>query len=162
MQMFGIGLPELMVVLFLAVVVVGPDKLPGMAADLARWIKRTRAYAEHLTKDFGDVVAELEKEVGTSREDWKEIASLVTRHTGDIQSEIRQFTQEASVRQDLEEAKRDTEEGWNNVVPFEAPNKPVTALSDDEPIDGEVEVKPAGEEQPWYVPERTSRRRLRE
>ena len=67
MQMFGIGLPELMVVLFLTVVVVGPDKLPGMAADLARWIKRARAYAEHRTKDFGDVVAELEKEVGTSR-----------------------------------------------------------------------------------------------
>ena len=66
------------------------------------------------------------------------------------------------MRQDLKEAKRDTEEGWNNVVLFEAPNKPVTALSDDEPIDGEVEVKPADEEQPWYVPERTSRRRLRE
>ena len=29
MQMFGIGMLELMVILILAVIVVGPDRLPG-------------------------------------------------------------------------------------------------------------------------------------
>lgn len=159
MQMFGIGLPELLVVLFLAVVVVGPDKLPGFAADLARWIRRTRAYAEHLTRDFGDVVAELEKEVGTSREDWKEIASLVTRHTGDINNEIQQLTREGSVRTDLEEVKRDADSGWTNVVPFEAPK---TENSTGDAAKPDAEATPEGEPQPWYVPERTFRRRLRD
>src|SRR3954469_1524599 len=79
MQMFGVGLPELMIIMIVAIVVVGPDKLPEVAADLARWIKRARAYGTHLTRDFNDVVGELEKEVGASRDDWKEIASVIRR-----------------------------------------------------------------------------------
>lgn len=84
MQMFGVGALELMVILVLTVLVVGPDRLPQVAADLAQWIRRARVYANHLSKDFNEVVGELEKEVGASREDWKEIASVVTRHTGAV------------------------------------------------------------------------------
>lgn len=79
MQFFGVGALELMVILILSVIVVGPDRLPQVAADLAQWIRRARAYATHLSKDFNDVVGELEKEVGANREDWKEITNLVTR-----------------------------------------------------------------------------------
>ena len=77
MQMFGVGILELMVILLLAVIVVGPDRLPAVAADLARWIRQGRAYARVMTKDFNEVVGELEKEAGANREDWKEIASVV-------------------------------------------------------------------------------------
>jgi sec-independent protein translocase protein TatB len=155
MQMFGIGIPELIVILFLAIIVVGPDRLPGFAADLARWIRRTRAYAQHLTRDFSDVVGELEKEAGASREDWKEIASLVTRHTGDLGRELdRVGTQiERAAQVDLEEAKAEPEERSSNVVPFEAPGMNGSEAKAEEP---EAE---AGPEQPWYVPEGTNRRR---
>jgi Tat protein translocase TatB subunit len=88
MQMLGIGLPELMVILVLAVLVIGPDRLPQFAADLARWIRQARAYANHLTKDFNEVVGELEKEAGATREDWKEIASVVGLHTGEVGREL--------------------------------------------------------------------------
>jgi Tat protein translocase TatB subunit len=88
MQMLGIGLPELMVILILAVLVIGPDRLPQFAADLAKWIRQARVYANHLTKDFNEVVGELEKEAGATREDWKEIASVVTRNTGDVAREL--------------------------------------------------------------------------
>ena len=79
MQMFGVGVFELLVILIIAAIVVGPDKLPQVAADLAKWIRQTRAYARHLLGDFNEVIAELEKEAGASREDWKEIASVITR-----------------------------------------------------------------------------------
>jgi sec-independent protein translocase protein TatB len=155
MQMLGIGLPELMVILFLTVVVVGPDRLPGVAADLARWIRRTRAYAQHLTQDFSEVVAELEKEAGASREDWKEIASLVTRHTGDMTREIEKATSQI----DLDAAKADPDAGASNVVPFEGARSENGSEPDAE---APAEAPANGEAQPWYVPERTSRRRSRE
>ena len=41
MQMFGIGLPELLVILALTVIVVGPDKLPEVAGQLARGYRMT-------------------------------------------------------------------------------------------------------------------------
>ena len=34
--MFGIGLPELILIMAVALIVVGPDKLPGLARSLAK------------------------------------------------------------------------------------------------------------------------------
>ena len=164
MQMFGVGLPELMVIMVLAIVVVGPDKLPEVAADLARWIKRARAYGQHLTRDFNDVVGELEKEVGASRDDWKEIASVIRREgTGlssilndtktEITSEVESAKAEANV--DLEAAK--AEPTPDNVVSID------TARNGDGeepvPVTAEPSADGASEEKPWYVPERTTTRR---
>ena len=36
--MFGIGLPEMIVILAVALIVVGPDKLPDMARSVAKWV----------------------------------------------------------------------------------------------------------------------------
>ena len=36
--MFGIGLPEMIVILAVALIVVGPDKLPDMAKSLAKGV----------------------------------------------------------------------------------------------------------------------------
>src|SRR5215218_796613 len=96
MQMFGVGPLELLVVLVLAVIVIGPDRMPAFAADLARWIRRGRAYATHLTRDFNEVIGELEKEAGTSREDWKEIASVVGLHTNALASELTKVATQVS------------------------------------------------------------------
>ena len=105
MQMFGVGILELMVILILTVIVVGPDRMPQFAADLAKWIRQTRAYARHLMGDFNSVVADLEKEAGTSREDWKEIASVVTRHTGSVGQELTKLGRDVEKSGDLAEAK---------------------------------------------------------
>lgn len=88
MQFFGVGILELVVILTLAVLVIGPDRVPAFAADLAKWIRQARAYANHMMKDFNEVVTEVQKEAGSSAEDWKEIASVFNRHTGDVMREV--------------------------------------------------------------------------
>ena len=53
--MFGIGLPEMIVIFAVALIVVGPDKLPGMARSLAKGLmdlkKTLNQVKEELTKD---------------------------------------------------------------------------------------------------------------
>lgn len=53
--MFGIGLPEMIVIFAVALIVVGPDKLPGMARSLAKGLmdlkKTFNQVKEELTKD---------------------------------------------------------------------------------------------------------------
>lgn len=116
MQMFGVGIMELMVILGLAVLVIGPDRLPGFAADLAKWIRQARTYANHMMKDFNEVVAEVQKEAGTTSEDWKEIASVFNRHTGDVLKEVTRATTVAQAGMPTESTLN-----GNGVKPIELP-----------------------------------------
>ena len=50
--MFGIGLPEMLVILAVALLVVGPDKLPGLARSLARTVLELKKTAESMKNEF--------------------------------------------------------------------------------------------------------------
>ena len=165
MQMFGIGILELSVILILAVIVVGPDRLPQVAADLAKWIRQARAYASHLTRDFNEVVGELEKEVGASREDWKEIASVVNRHTGDVLKEVQKASDQANATVASTNGlygngtNGASANGLSISLPPPIEAEQATPLGDSavEP-EADAEAEP-DTEKPWYEPERRTRHR---
>ena len=50
--MFGIGLPEMLVILAVALIVVGPDKLPELARSLARGVIELKKAAETVKEDL--------------------------------------------------------------------------------------------------------------
>ena len=50
--MFGIGLPEMILILALALIVVGPDKLPDLARSMAKGIMELKKTAEALKKNL--------------------------------------------------------------------------------------------------------------
>ena len=173
MQMFGVGVFELLVILIIAAIVVGPDKMPQVAADLAKWIRQTRAYARHLLGDFNEVISELEKEAGTSREDWKEIASVITRTGGSLTDELNNVSKDLKQAGDLSEIKKTPE----NVVAIddaraEATNGTANGASAngngsngaaaEAEVDADVDAATSSEDKPWYEPERITRRRARE
>ncbi len=62
MEFFGIGAPELMVILVIAIVMFGPDKIPTMAAQVGKTIREFRRYTSELTKEFDDATGDLRKE----------------------------------------------------------------------------------------------------
>jgi sec-independent protein translocase protein TatB len=160
--MFGVGILELMVILILTVIVVGPDRMPQVAADLAKWIRQTRAYARHLMGDFNSVVADLEKEAGASREDWKEIASVVTRHTGSVGQELSRLTRDVEKSGDLAEAKADPGPAAAEPSLANGNGNGHSATEAESTPTGEATEPTETEEKPWYVPERTTRRRSSE
>lgn len=47
-EMFGIGLPEMILIMALALIVVGPDKLPDLARSLAKGLMELKKTAEGL------------------------------------------------------------------------------------------------------------------
>ncbi len=165
MQAFGIGLPELLLILILTVVVVGPERLPEVAAQLARFIRRARSYAQYVAQDFNQVVAELEKEVGATREDWKEIASVVGGPTAAIARELEKVGSEFKEASDLQKLGAGTTP--SNVVPIDSAasrqgaERDATAMKEDEaeaPGSGpDAEAEAA--DIPWYVPGGGRRRR---
>ncbi|MDH3328267.1 MAG: Sec-independent protein translocase protein TatB [Desulfobulbaceae bacterium] len=69
--MFGIGLPEMIVILAVALIVVGPDKLPDMARSVAKWmfeLKKTVNQVKDSLADednlIGSVHSDLKKTAG--------------------------------------------------------------------------------------------------
>ena len=52
--MFGIGLPEMILILALALIVVGPDKLPDLARSLAKGLMDLKKTAEGLKESFSE------------------------------------------------------------------------------------------------------------
>ncbi len=52
--MFGIGLPELMVIAIVAVVVFGPDRLPEYARQAGRFVRQLRNLAQSAQTQLRD------------------------------------------------------------------------------------------------------------
>lgn len=170
MQMFGVGVLELLLILILTTIVVGPDKMPQLAADLGRWIRQTRAYAKHLMGDFNEVVSELQKEANVNKEDWQEIANVVRRNTGIVGQELSRFGRDLEEQQrDLTDIKELTADKPGNGATVDQ-SAVAEEIDEAEDLDVVVEVPAsengngdtADEEKPWYVPERASRRRSSE
>ena len=62
--MFGVGLPELTVIAFVAVLVFGPDKLPELARQAGRMARQLRGFAnsarDELRSELGPEYADLQ------------------------------------------------------------------------------------------------------
>jgi sec-independent protein translocase protein TatB len=56
--MFGIGLPEFILIMALALIVVGPDKLPGLAKTVAKQILELKKAANSLKDSLQEELAE--------------------------------------------------------------------------------------------------------
>ena len=52
--MFGIGLPELILIMAVALIVVGPEKLPDLAKSLGRGIAELKKAASSLKESFNE------------------------------------------------------------------------------------------------------------
>jgi sec-independent protein translocase protein TatB len=61
---FGVGLPEMAVIAFVAVLVFGPDRLPGLAQQAGQLVRKARILAnnasDELRSELGPEYADLE------------------------------------------------------------------------------------------------------
>ncbi|MCL7489082.1 MAG: Sec-independent protein translocase protein TatB [Desulfobulbaceae bacterium] len=72
--MFGIGLPEMIVILAVALIVVGPDKLPDMARSVAKWVfelKKTVNQVKESLEDEEGLIGSVHSDLRKTGEDLK-------------------------------------------------------------------------------------------
>ena len=97
--MFNIGFSELLLVLLVAFLVVGPKDLPKVARWLGRTVKKPRRLLNEIKKESG--WDELEKEVRDVQHDVKD-----TVKQGDVSAELREAKK--SVQDSAEKFDKDT------------------------------------------------------
>lgn len=97
--MFNIGFSELLLVLLVAFLVVGPKDLPKVARWLGRAVKKSRRLLNEIKKESG--WDELEKEVRDVQHDVKDAMKQ-----GDVSAELREAKK--SVQDSAEKFDKDT------------------------------------------------------
>lgn len=100
MEFLGIGYLEVLVVLALILVVVGPRRLPEMAYYIGRFIKKLQGYARVVRDEFGEEFAYLNEEMEAMRADVREVRGSMQ----EVREELKQ------VRGEVEEAGEEARE----------------------------------------------------
>ena len=88
--MFDVGFSELLLCFVVALVVLGPQKLPAVARALGRWTARARGYVRNLS-------AELERETGGAgfKREFDEAARTVRETAGEVRDDLRKLASPA-------------------------------------------------------------------
>lgn len=89
MNVFGVGPAELLLILVVALVFVGPERLPRLAADLARTIREIRKYTGALQSEFTEYVKEVEKQTEGERSEWKQLGDGIGSATQSVTDALR-------------------------------------------------------------------------
>lgn len=126
--MFGIGLPELILILALALIVVGPDKLPDLARSVAKGVldlKKTANTLKESLNEHGNPLDEIKPELEDAakaikddvmrdldndnwqdaRQDKKETASIIDVKEEPVSTETPEETKEGKKEPEQTEQK---------------------------------------------------------
>ena len=105
MEFFGVGLPELVVILVLTLIVVGPQRLPEVAAQMARAIKEFRRYTSGMSKELLDAVQELEREFKDLRGELDSVSAEVRQKAEAFGRDLTETSDTIREKLQLEEPK---------------------------------------------------------
>lgn len=93
MNVFGVGPAEMIVIAVVALIFVGPERLPRLAADLARTIREIRKYTSSFASEFNEAIREIEKDIdretAPARAEWKEIGEGLSSASQSIADDLR-------------------------------------------------------------------------
>ena len=105
--MFGIGLPEMILIMALALIVVGPDKLPDLARSVAKGVLELKKTVSTLKEDLAD-----ENPFDAVKPELEEAADSIKKQLGEATPDG--FT---GIVKDLEEGLQEVLDKDGSVIP---------------------------------------------
>ena len=88
MNFLGVGPLEVALVAIVAVIVLGPERIPAVAVQLARAVRYMRGYATDATADIRKELEELTKEYDELRKELNEFSSSAGKGLSNIADEV--------------------------------------------------------------------------
>jgi sec-independent protein translocase protein TatB len=99
--MFGIGTFEIVLVFAIALIILGPDRLPQAMGTVGRWVRELRRLTGEFRQEFDEEIKLLQSEIANLREE----AELTRQELVDIHADIVETV--SGVQEDLDEAGAD-------------------------------------------------------
>lgn len=81
--MFDVGIWEISLILIIALIVVGPDRLPTLATTVGRWVGKVRRMAQSVQRDIDRSIAledqaKIRSQLDSIRKDAADVKKTVT------------------------------------------------------------------------------------
>ena len=100
--MFDFSFWELAIVLVVALLVVGPDKLPGLAAKVGRWVGKAKRMIMSVRSDIENELkaAELKEMLEKQQGEISQLRNILNESQSDTQKEIQKALDDATPSHD--------------------------------------------------------------
>lgn len=110
LNFLGIGLPEVLVILIITLIVVGPERLPELAAQIGKVVRQIRQYAAEVTYQFRDEIDALTREYEAMQQELKRTQEELRL----IQEQINTDVQ--AVAEDIDDARKDVSQALDSTI----------------------------------------------
>ncbi len=92
MEIFGIGLPEIMLIMAVALIVFGPERLPEIAREAGKWVRQFRQMTSDATSEIRTLTDELN--IKQSLDEFKNATNIVSEEVTSFKNEVTGVVQE--------------------------------------------------------------------
>ena len=101
MEFLGIGYQELLLVLVLLLVVVGPERLPTVAYQLGRAVRTLQQYARAVRDEFSDEIGYVEEQYKVIKGEVDTARATLREEEAKMTAEMREATDSLRLPDDL-------------------------------------------------------------
>ena len=113
--MFDIGLPELMIILVLGLVLLGPDRLPGVIRQITGFIRMLRSSYGDALAVFKDQLGDVQEDIDAIRGELSSIQGEVRSTAEDVEKDVKEVESEvktagAEIQKDLDATAKEAAE----------------------------------------------------
>jgi sec-independent protein translocase protein TatB len=104
--LFGIGLPQILLIMVVALIVFGPDRLPGIARQAGRWVNDLRRLTQEARGELSDLTKELDlrEDLKSVQADLAEIKKDLVSTTQDLTKDFQDLKKEVDLKETIEAA----------------------------------------------------------
>ncbi|MFT5895475.1 MAG: sec-independent protein translocase protein TatB [bacterium] len=130
--MFDIGFTELVLIGIVALVVIGPERLPAVAKTAGQWIAKIQRFVRGVKTDLASELesGDLKKLIGDQREQINELKNMVTTAKKDFEVSSQSIVNDAKSKfDDMETSAKESED---------SPSVQSTAQKEIETLDGQT------------------------
>jgi TatA/E family protein of Tat protein translocase len=135
MNVFGMGTPEILVIMVVALIIFGPGKLPEIGAQVGKAVRDFRRATSDLTSEFQSSIDDVQSTVG----DMKQTMADVQKETQALASSIPASIESSASARPASSVRAQT--ATAATTPAQVQDEPVTVASKSDPLAdfGEVE-----------------------
>lgn len=130
--MFDIGFTELMLIGIVALVVIGPERLPAVAKTAGQWLAKLQRFVRGVKTDLASELesGDLKKLIGDQREQINELKNMVSTVKKDFETSSQTIVEDAKSKlDDMETSVKESDE---------SPASPSTTQKEVETLDGQT------------------------